>query len=405
MSPAALLGLGAQALTRNRLRSVLTTLGIVIGVAAVIATLAIGQGAREAVQAQIRSLGANTLTVIPGTQTSGGARGGMGSITTMTPEDAAAIRAECPAVDAVAPGVRTLGQVVFGNTNWSTTVQGTTAEFTAIRQWPVESGVFITDSDVRGGAKVCVLGKNVVQQLFGGADPVGSMVRIKDIPFRVVGVLSYKGGTGWGGDQDDTVLIPLSTAQHRLMGITHVQYIVVSAVSEAQVPAAVSQITDLLRQRHRIRMGENEDFFIRTQLDASNAAEQTSKVMTLLLTSIAAVSLMVGGLGIMNIMLVSVTERTREIGIRRAIGARRADILLQFLVEAAFLSLAGGALGVLLGVLAARLVSSIAHWPTLVEAQAVALAFGFATAVGLFFGFYPARRASRLDPIEALRYE
>jgi len=405
MSFAALVGLGLSALTRNRLRAALTVLGIVIGVAAVIATLAIGQGARAAVQAQIRSLGANTLTVIPGTITASGARGGMGSITTLNPDDALAIKRECPAVDAVAPGVRTLAQVVAGDANWSTQVQGTTADFSIIRQWPVESGVFITDSDVRGAAKVCVLGKNVARELFGDVDPIGATVRLKDIPFRVVGVLATKGGTGWGGDQDDTILVPITTAQRRLMGITHVNWVVASAVSESQVDAAVTQITDLLRQRHRIHPGDNDDFFIRTQLEAANTAEATSRVMTLLLASIAAVSLLVGGIGIMNIMLVSVTERTREIGIRRAIGAKRADILMQFLVEAAFLSLAGGALGVGLGTVAASLISSLARWPTMIEPSAVALAFGFASMVGLFFGFYPARRASRLDPIEALRYE
>jgi len=405
MSFAALVGLGLSALTRNRLRAALTVLGIVIGVAAVIATLAIGQGARAAVQAQIRSLGANTLTVIPGTITASGARGGMGSITTLNPDDALAIKRECPAVDAVAPGVRTLAQVVAGDANWSTQVQGTTADFSIIRQWPVESGVFITDSDVRGAAKVCVLGKNVARELFGDVDPIGATVRLKDIPFRVVGVLATKGGTGWGGDQDDTILVPITTAQRRLMGITHVNWVVASAVSESQVDAAVTQITDLLRQRHRIHPGDNDDFFIRTQLEAANTAEATSRVMTLLLASIAAVSLLVGGIGIMNIMLVSVTERTREIGIRRAIGAKRMDILMQFLVEAAFLSLAGGALGVGLGTVAASLISSLARWPTMIEPSAVALAFGFASLVGLFFGFYPARRASRLDPIEALRYE
>jgi len=405
MSFAALVGLGLSALTRNRLRAALTVLGIVIGVAAVIATLAIGQGARAAVQAQIRSLGANTLTVIPGTITASGARGGMGSITTLNPDDALAIKRECPAVDAVAPGVRTLAQVVAGDANWSTQVQGTTADFSIIRQWPVESGVFITDSDVRGAAKVCVLGKNVARELFGDVDPIGATVRLKDIPFRVVGVLATKGGTGWGGDQDDTILVPITTAQRRLMGVTHVNWVVASAVSESQVDAAVTQITDLLRQRHRIHPGDNDDFFIRTQLEAANTAEATSRVMTLLLASIAAVSLLVGGIGIMNIMLVSVTERTREIGIRRAIGAKRMDILMQFLVEAAFLSLAGGALGVGLGTVAASLISSLARWPTMIEPSAVALAFGFASLVGLFFGFYPARRASRLDPIEALRYE
>jgi putative ABC transport system permease protein len=405
MNLGALVAVGLQALTRNRTRSALTVLGIVIGVAAVIATLAIGQGARASVQAQIRALGANTLTVLPGTITAGGARSGMGSTTTLTVEDAEAVRHECPAVTAVAPTVRTVGQVVFGNQNWSTQIQGTTADFTIIRQWPVDGGVFITDSDVRGAAKVCVLGQDVVAQLFPGVDPVGSTVRIKDVPFRVVGVLSRKGGSGFGGNQDDLVLIPLSTAQRRLLGITYVHSILLSAVSEAQVNTAVDQITDLLRQRHRIRNGENADFFIFTQLEFAQTAESTSKVMTLLLASIAAVSLVVGGIGIMNIMLVSVTERTREIGIRRAVGARRRDILFQFLLEAAFLSLAGGALGVLIGVIAASLVSSIARWPTMVQPGAVALAFGFASLIGLFFGFYPARRAARLDPVDALRYE
>jgi putative ABC transport system permease protein len=405
MNFGALVGVGAQALTRNRMRAALTVLGIVIGVAAVIATLAIGQGARAAVQAQIRSLGANTLSVIPGTVTAGGARGMMGGITTMTPEDAIAIKQECPALAAVAAGVRTAGQVVFGASNWSTSIQGTTPEFVDIRQWPLESGAFITDSDVRGAAKVCVIGQSVKRALFESAEPVGSVIRIKDIPFKVVGVLAFKGGSGWGGDVDDTIIIPVTTAQRKFLGITHLHWIMASAVDESQVNTAVQQITDLMRQRHRIRSGMPDDFFIRTQLDASTSAEATSKVMTLLLASIAAVSLLVGGIGIMNIMLVSVTERTREIGIRRAIGAKRRDILLQFLIEAAFLSLAGGAIGVLLGVVSAALVSSIAKWPTLVQPEAVLMSFGFASLVGLFFGFYPARRASLLDPIEALRYE
>ncbi len=405
MSWAALILVGLQALSRNRMRSALTVLGIVIGVAAVIATLAIGQGARAAVQAQIRALGANTLTVLPGTITAGGARSGMGSITSMTVDDAIAIKRECPAVDAVAPTVRTVAQVVSGSQNWSTQVQGTTADFAIIRLWPVQSGVFITDSDVRGAAKVCVLGQNVARQLFGESDPAGQLVRIKDIPFRVVGVLTMKGGQGFGGNQDDIVIVPLTTAQRKLIGITHVNSISVSAVSEAQVPGATEQITDLLRQRHRIRPGADADFFIFTQQEIANSAEATSKVMTLLLASIAAVSLVVGGIGIMNIMLVSVTERTREIGIRRAIGAKRRDILLQFLVESAFLALAGGALGVALGIGAAMLITQLARWPTLIQPSAVALAFGFASAVGVFFGFYPARRASRLDPVDALRYE
>jgi putative ABC transport system permease protein len=400
-----LLGVGLQALSRNRMRSALTVLGIVIGVAAVIATLAIGQGAREAVQAQIRSLGANTMTVMSGTVSAGGVRMAAGANNTLTVEDAEAIKRECPAIQAVAPTVRTSAQVVYGANNWATQVQGTTADFTIVRAWPVGSGVFITDSDVRGAAKVCVLGANVAQQLFGDADPVGTMVRIKDMPFRVVGVLSVKGGQGWGGSQDDVVMVPLTTAQRKLTGRTTVNSISLSAVSEREVTDAEDQITDLLRQRHRIRPGADQDFVLFTQREIATSAEETSKVMTTLLASIAAVSLLVGGIGIMNIMLVSVTERTREIGIRRAIGARRSDILMQFLAESAFLSLAGGALGVGLGIATATAVTNFARWPTMIQPASVALAFGFATAIGLFFGYYPALRASTLDPVEALRYE
>ncbi len=406
MSLVELFMLGLQALSRNRMRSALTVLGIVIGVAAVIATLAIGQGAREAVQAQIRSLGANTLTVMAGTVTAGGVRmGGMGSNNSLTVEDAEAIKRECPAVQAVAPIVRTNGQVVYGASNWATQIQGTTADFPIVRAWPVGSGVFITDSDVRGAAKVCVLGKNVAEQLFGDADPVGSTIRIKDMPFRVVGVLSMKGGQSWGGSQDDVIIVPLTTAQRKLAGRTNVNSIGVSAASEREVTAAEEQVTELLRQRHRIRPGMDQDFFLFTQQEIASSAAETSKVMTLLLASIAAVSLMVGGIGIMNIMLVSVTERTREIGIRRAIGARRRDIMMQFLAESAFLSLAGGALGVALGIGAATLVTQLARWPTMIQPAAVMLAFGFSTAIGIFFGYYPALRASGLDPVEALRYE
>ncbi len=407
MGFATLLEIGLQALTRNLMRSALTVLGIVIGVAAVIATLAIGQGARDAVQAQIRTLGANVMTVMPGTVTAGGARMGMGGITTMTPEDAEAIAKECPAIIAVSPSVRRGAQVVFGNQNWGTSIQGVAPAYLDIRQWPVEpgAGAMFTDSDVRGTAKVCVLGSKVRDQLFGTSDPVGATIRIKDIPFRVVGVLSYKGGQGMGGDQDDVVLIPWTTAQRKLLGITHLQGINVSAASQGQVPQAQEQITQLLRQRHKIRDGENDDFFIFTQLDIASTAESTSKVMTTLLASIAAVSLLVGGIGIMNIMLVSVTERTREIGIRRALGARRHDVLVQFLVEATFLSLAGGAIGAAIGVGTAKAITNIARWPTAVQPEVVLLALGFASLVGVFFGFYPAKRAADLDVIESLRYE
>jgi putative ABC transport system permease protein len=400
-----LLRLGLHALARNRMRSALTVLGIVIGVAAVIATLAIGQGAREAVQAQIRSLGANTLTVMSGTITASGARSMAGSNNTLTPEDAEAIKAEVPSVQGVAPTVRSSAQVVFGANNWSTQVQGTTADFPIVRAWPVASGVFVTDSDVRGAAKVAVLGSEVAQQLYGDTDPVGTTIRIKDMPFRVVGVMAVKGGQGWGGSQDDVILVPLTTAMRKLSNRTSVNNIAVSAVSQRDVATASEQITALLRQRHRIREGADQDFFIFTQEEIASSAAETSRVMTVLLASIAAVSLMVGGIGIMNIMLVSVTERTREIGIRRAIGAKRRDILMQFLAESAFLSLAGGALGVVLGIGAATAVTQFARWPTMIQPGAVALAFGFSTAIGLFFGYYPALRASALDPVEALRYE
>ena len=386
-------------------RTVLTVLGIVIGVAAVIATLAIGQGARAAVQAQIRSLGANTLNALPGTVTAGGARMGMGGITTMTPEDAEAIRSECPSVAAVAPLVRRGYQLVYGNANWGTNVQGTSAEYVDVRAWPIADGAMFSDADVRGAAKVVVLGSKVKEQLFGDASPINQVVRIKDIPFRVVGVLSYKGGQTMGGDQDDTVLVPYTTAQRRLVGITHLNAILISAESESAVPSAVTEVTELLRQRHRIRPGMDDDFFIFTQLEMQATAESTSRVMTMLLASIAAVSLLVGGIGIMNIMLVSVTERTKEIGLRRALGARRHDIRVQFLAEASFLSLAGGALGVTIGLVVAKVLTSIARWPTQVQPEVVVLALGFASLVGVFFGWYPANRAARLDVIEALRYE
>ena len=404
MTFGALIPLGLDALRRNRMRSALTVLGIVIGVAAVIATLAIGQGARSAVQAQIRAMGSNVIMVIPGTVSAGGAHGAMGGNTTLTPEDAAAIKQECPAVDAVAPTVRTFAQLVFGDQNWNSQVQGTTPDFLIARQWVVQDGVFITDSDVRGAAKVCVLGQSVVKQLFGDTDPIGSMIRIKDMPFKVVGTLVAKGSNGHD-DQDDVLILPYTTVQRKFLHISHVQAIVLSATSEKQVNTAVDQITGLLRQRHRIKPGDSDDFFMRTQLDIASAAEATSKVMTTLLASIAAVSLLVGGIGIMNIMLVSVTERTREIGVRRAVGARKVDILLQFLFESAFLSLGGGVIGVLLGALAAKLVSQFAHWPTVLQPGAVLLAFGFSSLIGLFFGFYPARRAAGLDPVDSLRYE
>ena len=405
MTAVDLLELGIETLRRNRMRSGLTMLGIVIGVGAVIATLAIGEGARASVQKQLSGLGANTVTLMPGSFSLGPARGGAGGVTTLTLADAVAIARECPAVSKVAPSVRANGQVIAGNRNWNTSIEGTTPDYFVVRNWELRSGEVFTDADARSGTKVCVLGSKVATELFGTADPLGAMIRVRRMPFRVIGVLTRKGGQGLGGDVDDAILAPLATVQRRMLGITHIQSVQVLARSAADVEPAASQLSRLLRQRHRIGTGEDDDFFLITQNEIAATTEATSKILTALLASIAAVSLLVGGIGIMNIMLVAVTERTREIGVRRATGATREDILLQFLVEAAALSLAGGFVGVLLGAGLAALVSAIAHWETIVQPSAVLTAFGFATAIGLFFGFYPAQRASRLDPIDALRYE
>ena len=400
-----LLELGFETLRRNRLRSALTMLGIVIGVAAVIATLAIGQGARASVQAQIAGLGANSVTVMPGSFSMGPARAGAGGMTTLTLADAVAIVRECPAVSAVAPSVRANAQVVAGNRNWNTSIEGTTPNYFVVRNWRFRSGVSFSDADARAGTKACVLGDKVASELFGASDPVGATIRVRRMPFRVIGVLRRKGGQGMGGDNDDIIVAPLATVQRRMLGISNIQSVQVLARSAAEVEPAATQLSRLLRQRHRIATGAVDDFFLITQNEIAATTETTSKILTLLLTSVAAVSLLVGGIGIMNIMLVAVTERTREIGLRRAIGATREDIMLQFLIEAAALSLVGGIVGVLLGSGLASLVSAIAHWATIVQATAVLTAFGFATAIGVFFGFYPAQRASRLDPIDALRHE
>ncbi len=399
--------LANRTLRRNKLRSMLTMLGVIIGVAAVVATLAIGSGARASVQAQIATLGTNVIMVMNGTTSSSGVRS-WGTTHSLTYEDAEAIRKECEAVSGVAPTVRSMAQMVSSSGNWGTSVQGTTSDYFAIRDWPVEHGAAFTDADVRGGAKVCVLGATTAENLFpGGQDPVGQVVRIKGLPFRVAGVLSKKGASSMGqSDQDDVVIAPLTTVQKKLTSEPgHVGSIIVSAVAADRVNRAIEEITELLRQRHRIRPGADDDFVIRSQSEFANAAEQTSRTMSLLLLSIAAVSLLVGGIGIMNIMLVSVTERTREIGIRMAVGARARDIRWQFLIESAFLSLLGGAAGVVLGMAASGLITKMARWPTSVSPGVVLLAFVFAAAIGIFFGYYPARRASRLDPIEALRYE
>jgi putative ABC transport system permease protein len=394
-----------RALIRNKMRSSLTMLGIIIGVGAVIAMVGIGQGAKKMIDAQVASLGDNLLTVFSGSHFHRGARGGAGTVTNLTDEDAQAILENCPAVTRVTPRVRTGAQVIAGNLNWATQVEGYNPEFVYIRSWPVVSGTFFTNQDVRGATKVCVLGKTVVDELFAGQNPVGEIIRINKLPFRVLGVLSSKGQNAFGRDQDDVVIVPYTTAQKKLIGITHIQYIMASAKDRTQIDVAEDQITQLLRQRHRIAPGDEDDFRVRSQLDLASVAGSTSGIMTVLLGAIASISLIVGGIGIMNIMLVSVTERTREIGIRMAVGARGRDILIQFLVESMVLCLIGGILGIVIGIVTSQIISGVLNWPVFVSPPAVALAFFFAAFVGIFFGFYPARKASLLDPIEALRYE
>ena len=394
-----------RALTRNTMRSVLTMLGIIIGVAAVISMVSVGQGAKAQVEAQIASIGSNVLMVFPGSITQGGVRGGSGSVTTLTQADALAIQKELSSVRLAAPSLRTVAQLISANQNWSTAVTGTTPDFFTIRDWRIAAGNPFTPSDVAGATKVVVLGKTTADNLFGSQDPIGQMIRIRNVPFKVVGLLTPKGQSAMGQDQDDTAIIPISTLQKRIMGVTHIQNILVSAHSSEGTLVAQEEIQGLLHQRHHIPNGQDDDFTVRNMTDIAAAAASSSRIMTLLLGSIASVSLIVGGIGIMNIMLVSVTERTREIGIRLAVGARRRDILLQFLVEAVVLSLVGGSLGVILGVASSQAISSFLQWPTILSGRSILLAFIFSIAVGVFFGLYPARRAASFDPIAALRYE
>ncbi|HTN44072.1 MAG TPA: ABC transporter permease [Nitrospiria bacterium] len=397
--------IAGRALARNTMRSVLTMLGIIIGVAAVIAMVAVGQGAKAQIESQIASIGSNLLMVFPGSTTQGGVHAGSGSVTTLTEDDAFAIQKELGSVRFAAPSLRTVAQVVSANQNWSTAVTGSTPDYFTVRDWSFESGGSFTQSDYDGATKVAVVGKTVATNLFGSQDPMGQIIRIQSVPFKIVGVLSPKGQSAMGQDQDDTVIIPLSTLQKRIMGVTYVQAIMVSANSPEETVTAEQEIRLLLHQRHHIPPKQDDDFTVRNMTDIAAAAEASSQIMTLLLGSIASVSLIVGGIGIMNIMLVSVTERTREIGIRMAVGAKSRDILFQFLVEAVVLSLAGGVLGVILGVACSRVISAFVHWPTIISLSSIMLASAFSIAIGVFFGLYPARRAASLDPIEALRYE
>jgi putative ABC transport system permease protein len=396
-----------HALGRNKMRSGLTMLGIIIGVGAVIAMVAIGQGASAQIQAQIANLGNNMLYVIAGSQSQGGMRGGAGSITTLVPEDVDAIERECPSVKAASPNVGANGQLIYGNQNWvaSSGINGTNEKFPEIRLWPVAQGDFFTEGDVRTAARVCVIGQTVKDNLFSGSDPVGQTIRIRNLPFRVIGVLSVKGQNQYGQDQDDTVIVPYTTAQKKMLSITWIRMAMVSAISPAATFTAQTQIEELLRQRHKLGPNQENDFFVRNLTDVAEAADQSSKIMTNLLASIAGVSLLVGGIGIMNIMLVSVTERTREIGIRMAIGARSAAIRRQFLIESITLSVVGGIFGIALGIAATIVIAKTLNWPTLVSAWAIFASVVFSVLVGVAFGYYPARKAAGLDPIDALRYE
>ncbi|KAB0664498.1 FtsX-like permease family protein [Oryzomonas japonica] len=402
------LKIALRALRTNKMRSFLTMLGIIIGIAAVIAMMAVGAGARHVISQQIASIGSNIILVIPGSTTSGGIRIGSGASQTLTSDDAKAIMAECPSVETAAPTVRSTGQVVYGNMNWSTIIMGSTPEMFDIREWPVTSGRSLGQQDVDGAAKVCLLGQTVAENLFGSTDPVGKMVRIKKVPFTVVGLLERKGQSPQGSDQDDVIFVPLRTAQRKLVGSQFpntVGAVMIKARSEALLSKAEDEVNDLLKQRHRITGSKEPDFSTRNLSEILAVAEQSSKAMSLLLGAVASISLLVGGIGIMNIMLVSVTERTREIGIRMAIGARKNDILLQFMTEAVLLTMIGGLIGICLGGAGAMVVSRILSWPTLISVESVSIAFIFSGAVGIFFGFYPARKAAGLNPIDALRYE
>ena len=402
--------IAGRALRVNKLRSVLTMLGIIIGVAAVIAMVGVGSGAKARVAEQIQSLGSNLIIVLSGSVTSSGIRLGTGSQLTISEDDAAAIAREVPLVQVASPAVRGTAQVVYGNLNWATVIQGVTPDYFEARDWPLTDGRGINPEDVEGATKIALVGQTTALNLFGESEPLGQIIRIKKVPFTVVGVLSRKGQNSWGQDQDDVIMIPISTAKKKVLGVSQANPRSVGSISvkvrpDEDMAEAESQIRALLRQRHRLQPFQDDDFWLRNLSEVLQAQEEQQQVMSYLLAAIASVSLLIGGIGIMNIMLVSVTERTREIGLRMAVGARRRHILLQFLIEAVTLSLIGGIIGIALGLSGSRAISYFAEWRTLVAPESIVIAFGFAAGIGIFFGFYPARKASRLDPIEALRYE
>jgi putative ABC transport system permease protein len=397
--------LALRALARNKMRSALTMLGIIIGVGAVIAVVSIGQGAQYIVQQGIQAMGTNAVFISAGSNRAGGVRQGYGGVRTLNVDDMNAILKEIPLIAQAAPALSSRQQVVYGNQNWNTSITGTTPNYFDIRTWPVQQGSAFSDEEVDLAANVCVLGATVERILFVDENPIGKTIRIGNLPFRVDGVLESKGQNVTGQDQDDVIFAPYTTVQRKISGITWLQFIAASAVSQQASVAAVAPITSLLRERHRIRAGDDADFMIRTQADIADLQNQTQATMTYLLGGIASVSLLVGGIGIMNIMLVSVTERTREIGVRMAVGATEDDVRMQFLVEAFTLSMMGGFIGIIFGLVGSALISNLLSWPTLISGKAIIAAVIFSAAVGIFFGYYPAHKAAQLDPIEALRYE
>ena len=405
MKQRTLLKVASQSILKNKMRTVLTMLGIVIGVGAVIVMVAIGNGAQKMIQSQINSLGTNLIIVMPGATTQGGASQGAGSFNRLTVDDADKLKRDGTLLSAVSPVVSTRAQVIGGQGNWRTQINGVSTDFLTIRDWATSSGAFFSDVDVKSARKVAVLGATVANNLFPGSDPVGAQIQIGHVPFTVVAVMAARGQNAGGMDQDDVILMPYTTAQSRLSGNVRIGQILASTSSQEDIPAAQDEIKSIMRESHRLGDGADDDFTVRNQTDIAQAATGTTRVMSALLAAIASISLIVGGIGIMNIMLVSVTERTREIGIRMAIGARGSDVLTQFLVESVAMSVLGGIVGLAVGYGGAALVSHITGWTTSTPASAVAIAVGFSAAVGMFFGYYPARKAAALNPIQALRYE
>lgn len=406
MNIISLISLSLKALQRNKLRAFLTMLGIIIGVGAVIAMVAIGQGSKKSIQDQIGAMGSNMITIRPNSNVTGGVRLDASTLQILTEEDIKALKKQAQHINAISPAVSSRGQVINAAYNWSTILQGVSPEYLDIRSWPLSDGVAFSDNEVASSAKVCLIGQTVLSNLFpNGENPMGKIIRFKTIPLKIIGLLGKKGENAFGQDQDDIILAPYTTVQKRFLGITWFQNIYASAIDENSTTAASAEVSQILRQSHKLKTSDDDDFAVFTQAELINTFSSTSQLLTVLLAVIAGISLVVGGIGIMNIMYVSVTERTREIGLRMAIGARGRDILMQFLIEAILISITGGIIGVALGITSSSLVTSLLKWPTLVTESSIVISFMVCVVTGVFFGYYPAQKASRLDPIDALRYE